>query len=132
MLQKRWQSLSLPLYYLLDKNGVVRYRGTDHGVAIREARSIVRATSTRTGLTPSPEKIAESVFDAHDADKNGRIVQSELPKEMRAMLAQADLDKDAALSMDEVIEFLTSSAVISDAVESTPASEEDDRTSDER
>lgn len=130
ILQKRWQSLSLPTYYVLDEKGVVRFRGINHFAAAQAARSIVGANANVGGSAVPVDQIVKSIFGAFDTDKDGRIVQSEMPKEMKAQFELADLNKDGALLVDEVTRFLKEGKVTTEEVEATPTPQKGDRTSE--
>lgn len=127
VLQKRWQNLSLPSYYVLDENGVIRFRGTDHSGAINAVRSIMSETSSGILSTPPIEEIAKSILATYDKDKDGRLEKTELPEEGQANFEKADMNKDEALSMDEIIKLLQTAEVTSRAVEIKPPTQERDR-----
>jgi len=128
VLQKRWQSLSLPTYYVLDTKGVIRFRGTDHFGAMNAAKSIVGATLLGSASMPPVDEIARSILSAYDKNKDDRLEKTELPAEGQVNFEAADTNKDAALSLDEVILLLQNGNVTSKPVEVNPPTQKGDRT----
>lgn len=128
VLQKRWQSLSLPTYYVLDTKGVIRFRGASHIGAMNAVSSIVGPSPADTESMPSVDEIAKAVFATYDNNKDGRIEKSELPKEGQSNFEKADTNKDEALSLDEVIELFRNEGVTSESVEIEPSPKKGDRT----
>lgn len=108
VLQKRWQSLSLPSYYVLDKSGKVRYRGDNHALAAAVVKSLLGVAPE--GTLPV-DVIARSIIDSLDANKDGRLQQAEVPDEMKAGLNQADSDNDGMLSFNELLSHLKNGTV---------------------
>ena len=127
-LQKRWQSLSLPSYYVLDEKGVIRFRGTDHFGAMNAVKSIIGEPPLGTASMPPVDEIAKSIFAAYDKNKDGRLEKAELPEEGQANFETSDTNKDAALSLDEVISLLQRANVTSKPVEVNPPTQKGDRT----
>lgn len=128
ILQKRWQSLSLPSYYVLDEKGVIRFRGTDHFGAMNAIRSIVGPSPAGTASMPPVREIAKSLFATYDKNNDGRLKKTELPKEGQANFEKADANKDGVLTLDEVIELLQNGEVTSKPVEVIPGTQKGDRT----
>lgn len=127
-LQKRWQSLSLPSYYVLDEKGVIRFRGTDHFGAMNAVKSIIGATPLGTASMSPVDEIAKSIFAGYDKNKDGRLEKTELPDEGQANFEMADTNKDAALSLDELIVLLQNGNVTTKSVEVNPPTRKGDRT----
>ncbi|MCC9603727.1 redoxin domain-containing protein [Stieleria sp. JC731] len=120
VLQKRWQSLSLPSYYVLDSEGVIRFLGTDHKGAINAVRSMVGASPASSTAMPPVDEIARSMFTAFDKNKDGRLEKNELPEQAQANFEKGDANQDAALSLEEVIELFRIEGVTTQAVEIHP------------
>lgn len=130
-LQKRWQSLSLPSYYVLDEKGVIRFRGADHFGAMNAVKSIVGGPPLGTASMPPVDEIAKYMFATYDKNKDGRLEKAELtelPEEGQANFETADTNNDAALSLDEVISLLQKGNVTSKPVEVNPPTQKGDRT----
>lgn len=96
-LQKRWMSLSLPTYYVLDQAHVVRYRGTNLGQAVQVIEGIL-----------GKDEVASLVrLTLQTLDKNGdqKIEKAEFPADKQGIFAASDLDKDGFWSVDELTKF---------------------------
>lgn len=124
VVQKRWQALSLPSYYVLDEHAVVRYRGGDKNAAIAVVKSLLGVAPN--GNLPFAE-IAKSISETLDVNKDQRIEPSEMPDEMKAELVRADLDKDGSLSLTEITDVLKN-ATTTEAVPANAPSPQGDGT----
>ncbi len=111
VLQKRWQSMSLPSYYVLDEKCVVRYRGDNHHKAATVAKTIL-------GVAPKTQiaDVVKGIFALYDTNKDGRIEGAEVPDELKADVKAADQNKDNALSIEELTTFLKGAKVTTEAV----------------
>jgi len=101
-LAMRWQALSLPTYYVLDREHVIRYRGTSLHDAASVARSLVIGSDqpSATGKAIS----ATALFSSLDKNRDGRIEKAELPDDK--FFEAVDLNKDGTLSVDELTAFV--------------------------
>lgn len=79
-------------FALLDSN-------QDAGVTLEEAQTFAAkfAQKERPGMAPGP-----LVFTMLDKDRDGRIVESELPKQLQKRVAQLDKNNDGAITPDEM------------------------------
>ena len=128
VLQKRWQSLSLPSYYVLDEKCIVRYRGVHHRAAAAVARSILGVTPRGVQRSPTAAEIAKGAFHMFDKNKNQEMERSEMPDEMKAQLDLADMDKNGSLSLAELTNFFRNAKVTTEVVNPTTTPQKNDRT----
>lgn len=102
-LQKQWQVLSLPSYFVLDQEHVIRYRG---GSLSRAAGAIDSLFANDAGAVARLLGIALQTFDKNNDE---RIERDELPAEKQAIIDLADNNDDGVLSIHELKAYLTKS-----------------------
>jgi thiol-disulfide isomerase/thioredoxin len=97
-LQVRWMVASLPTYYVLDADHVVRYRGTD----LARAANIVETLLGKDSVA----NMVQLTLQALDTNNDQRIDKGELPADKQNVMDAADLNKDGFLSVDELTAFV--------------------------
>jgi thiol-disulfide isomerase/thioredoxin len=100
-LQKQWLALSLPTYYVLDQDRVVRYRGSSLNLAANAVEAIVASGPVAA--------MVRATFDALDKNGDRCIGRDELPPDKQHVMDTADLNKDGFLSVDELTVFTKAS-----------------------
>lgn len=97
----KWQALSLPTYYVLDREHVVKYRGGDGSQAARVVRDLLGGNGLQVNLQQMHAQMLESL------DKNGnrRLELEELPDGARDAWKAADVDRDGSISVVEWEKF---------------------------
>jgi hypothetical protein len=83
---------------------------TDQEVASAQAPQPLEAKQAPPADAPPPRGDGENrdrpdpkkIIERHDTNKNGTLELAELPERMREHLAEADLDKNGALSVEEL------------------------------
>lgn len=110
-LQKRWMSLSLPTYFVLDEAHVVRYRGTN----LAQAAQVIEAILGKDEVA----QLVRLTLEALDKNGDQKIEQSELPADKQGIFATTDLDKDGFWSVDELTKF-TKTNMTASGVDASP------------
>ena len=90
-------ALSLPSYFVLDQNHVIRYRGSK----LSQAANVTEALLSKDEVAA----LVRVTLQAFDKNNDQRIAKHELPAEKRAILITADLNKDGFLSVQELTTF---------------------------
>ena len=97
-LQRRWMALTLPTYYVLDRDHVVRYRGSNLGQAIRSVEAMF-----------DKDEVADLLrltIETFDKNRDRRLEKSELPADKEQVVDAADSDRDRFLSIPELMSYL--------------------------
>ena len=66
ILQKKWQSLQLPSYYVLDQERIVRYRGNNDERAAAVVRSILGTGPMQNAA------VVKGIFELYDKNQDQR------------------------------------------------------------
>ena len=98
-LQKRWMALSLPTYFVLDQDHVVRYRGSQ----LTQAANVAEAILGKDGVSA----LVRATLQAFDKNDDQRIEKDELPADKQAIMDTVDLNKDGFLTVEELTTFTT-------------------------
>jgi thiol-disulfide isomerase/thioredoxin len=115
----RWQALSLPVYYVLDLEHVVRYRGKNFQSAASVAKSLVGPDESA-----AIAELVSMTLQAFDANKDQRLEKDELPDDKKVVLETADLNKDGSLSVDELTKFLKENMTTTKADPNSPSADQ--------